>query len=114
MTWWRVQTADRDVTELLDPENWVSRNWTDESREQHGVSVCASREGLATYLAASGLPLGDGQWVMVELTGRRLYTQAHDAHLGEVLIEPDGVVAVHELDDAMWDLIGAAFDAAQA
>lgn len=110
-TWYRVQTADRDASALLDPANWVSRNWGDETVEQEGVSVCGSREELATYLAGSGLPLGDGRWVLVELTGRRLYTQAHDAHLGEVLVEPDAIVSVAEIDDEMWDLIGTAYDA---
>lgn len=110
-TWFRVQAADRDATELLNPENWISRSWSDEELVQDGVSVCGSREDLAAYLAGSGIPLGADHWVLVELTGRRLYTQAHDAHLGEVLVEPDAIVAVTEIDDAMWDLIGAACDA---
>ncbi len=113
-TYFRIQTADRDVNDLLIPANQVSYHWNNiESAEytRTGVSVCESREALAAYLAKSGIPYGDGDWVIVELTGDLSDDDPYDAEYGEILIHPTEIVSVTEMDDEFFDLIGAAYDA---
>jgi hypothetical protein len=113
-TYFRIQTADRDVTNLLDPEFQVSCHWNNiESYDRVGVSVCESREALAAYLADCGIPYGDGEWVIVELRGD-ISDDPYDAQCGETLIHPTEIVSVTEMDDAFFDLIGAAYDADEA
>lgn len=75
-TWYRVQDATRDVTDLLDPELQVSHSWLpggaedDAETNRRGVSVCDSIENLILYLAGPGEGIGYGDgWVIVELTG---------------------------------------------
>lgn len=114
MTYYRIQTADRDVNDLLNPANHVSYHWNNIDNEQYtrrGVSVCESREDLAAYLAGCGIPYGDGDWVIVELDGEISDDTPYDAEFGEVLIHPTEIVSVGPLDDEFFDLIGAAYDA---
>lgn len=115
-TWYRVQTADRDVTQLLDPEHWISEAWSGaEAHERRGISVCASLEDLAHYLALGTLPIGADEWVVVELTGPLSTDRPVDADLGEYLLLPDTIVSVRTLDEAgMWDLIDQAYEALYA
>jgi len=117
-TWYRIQTADRDVTDLLDPEQQVSYSWTSDEESRVGVSVCESLESLAAYLASepgSGIPFGAGEWVIVELTAdRESYDTPMDAAYGEHLVHPVAITSVAPLDDAFFDMIGAAYDALAA
>lgn len=111
-TYFRIQTADRDVAELLNPELQVSGNWNNlESYTRTGVSVCESREDLATYLAQSGIPFGSGEWVIVEVGGHLSDDDPCDAEYGEILIHPTEIVSVSPMDDEFFELIGAAYDA---
>lgn len=109
-TYYRIQEAHRDPADLLDA---ATRNgdtgWS--GHDQGGLSVCESLEDLAGYLAQSALPYGDGDWVIVELTGNRLWIEASDAAIGEVLIDPTAVVSVVPMGDDFFDMIGAAYDA---
>lgn len=118
-SWYRIQSADRDVTELLDPAEQVSRAWApggdaeDDRRARHGVSVCDSLDSLASYLAGpgSGIGYGDGEWVIVELTGDQSDDEPLDAADGEYLVLPDSIVSVRPMDDDFFEMIGAAYDA---
>lgn len=112
-TYFRIQSADRDPTDLLIPANQVSYHWNNiESAEytRTGVSVCDSRETLAAYLAKSGIPYGDGDWVIVEVTGDLSDDEPYDAADGELLVHPDEIVSVGAMDDAFFALIDAAYD----
>lgn len=115
-TYFRVQDGDRNLSQLLDPEGQISSAWHRDDLDRDGISVCESREILAHYLATigQGIPYGSGGWVLVELEGDEL-DGALDAEYGEILIRPTRIVAVASLDDdtEMWDLIGAAYDAAE-
>lgn len=115
-SYFRVQSGDRDVTDLLNPEFQVSSAWHRDDLDRDGVSVCDSRETLAQYLATagSGIPYGGAGWVLVELTGEPTYEQALDAEYGEILIRPTEILSVAPIDDELFDMIGAAFDAAEA
>lgn len=109
-TWFRVQSADRDVQELLDPEMCFTIAWNT-GDEQYGISVCYSANELMEYLATKGecIPIGDGDWVIVELTGTEVDTTGHD---DETLIEPDSIVSVTPLSEeflmAVYDMNDAA------
>lgn len=112
-SYFRIQTADRDPALLLDPANQVSSHWNNIDSAEYtraGVSVCESREDLAAYLAHSGIPYGDGEWVIVELTGEPSTDTPYDAEHGEALIHPTAIVSVTPMDDAFFDLIAAALD----
>lgn len=113
-TYFRVQTADRDPADLIDPDHGqVSFSWYGpESYDRPGVSVCESLDALAYYLANSGIPIGAGEWVVVELDGDKIEgAKPMDAEYGEILVYPTGIVSVRPLDDEIFDMIGAAYDA---
>lgn len=114
MTYFRVQTADRDVADLIDVERGqISFSWNGpESYDRPGVSVCESLDALVTYLAQSGIPIGCGEWVVVEIEGDEIPgSDPMDAEIGEILVYPTSIVSVRPLDDEIFDMIGAAYDA---
>lgn len=115
--YFRVQPGSFDPHHLLDPALQTSTAWHNPEIVMNGVSACASREELATYLATAGqgIPYGAGGWVLVEMEGEELPIRALDAEYGEVLVRPTRIVRVTDLDsdDEMWELIGAAYEAAQ-
>lgn len=107
-SYFRVQTADRDVNELLDPGYQYSSTYN-RSTTLRGVSTCPSIDDLAEYLASGQAtaiqPRTGGTWVIVELTGELSLDGAIDA--GEVLIIPTAIVSVRPVDDDFMDLIAA-------
>lgn len=112
MTWFRIQEAHRNPADLLDPEQQQSHAWgCDDVRD--GISVCETRDDLARYLAGTGIPIGAGEWVVVELAGDRLPVQGLDAALGEVLIRPTAIVAVTPADDDFYALVGTYWEEQQ-
>jgi hypothetical protein len=120
-TYFRVQGSDRDVNDLLDPAFQTSYAWGHEHLEDRrtdriGVSVCASREELAQYLATygAGIPYGQPGWVIVELRGEVSDDQPLDAEGGECLVHPTEIVSVALIDDGFFDMIGVAYDALEA
>lgn len=113
-SYFRIQSADRDPRDLLNPENWFTSKWGDEDLIQAGVSVCDSRESLARYLAGTGIPFGLGEWNLIELAGDVRDERGHDAEYGEILINPTEIVAYAPLDDEFYALVSAAFDAIEA
>lgn len=111
-TYFRVQDGAFNPAVLLDPERQTSQAWGRTDLDRKGVSVCESREELATYLAGagSGIPYGSGGWVIVELEGEISDDEPVDAAYGEVLIYPTKVASVTPLDEEFFELIGAAYD----
>jgi hypothetical protein len=121
-TYFRVQAGD-DNRDLTDPAEQISRAWghwhlddADRHSDRVGVSVCASREVLARYLAGkgSGIPYGLPGWVLVELRGDISDDRPIDFTDGELLVHPTEIVAVAPIDEAFFDLIGAAYDELEA
>jgi hypothetical protein len=112
--YYRIQTADRDVNDLLDPTEQVSRAWHRDDLDREGVSVCESRQELAAYLATvgSGIPYGQGEWVVVELTGTLSDATPLDAEAGELLVHPTQIISVTPMDDEFFEMIAAALDEA--
>lgn len=112
-SYFRVQSPDRAATDLLDPEHQTSNAWHRDDLERAGVSVCDSRESLATYLAGvgSGIPYGSTGWVLVELAGDVSDDTPLDAEYGEYLVHPTEIISVAPIDDEFFELIGSAYDA---
>lgn len=130
----RIDRADRDHTELLDPENWLSFHWANNTRTcrgcedcggttetilrcygetivdnaRHGVSVCADEDDLIEYLAQVGPDMENT--VLVELTGEYSDDDAHDAHLGEELIFPTEIVSVTPVTEEFIEAVFAKHD----
>lgn len=114
MTGFRIQTADRDVAQLLATDN-ISFSWYGpEAYDRPGVSACRSLDELAFYLANSALPYGVGEWVIVEMDGYELDVTGMDAEYGEILIQPTEIISVRPMDAEFFELIGAAYDAMEA
>lgn len=118
-TYFRVQSGDRPTTDLL-ADGQISAAWgkehlEDRTTDRAGVSVCSSREELATYLATygAGIPYGLPGWVLVELTGEISDDRPLDAEGGEILVHPTQIIAAAEIDDEFFGLISDAYDAAQ-
>jgi len=113
-TYFRVQPADRDILDGAQTSRaWHRSEAEAQSTDRSGVSVCGSREELAAYLATygEGIPFGQAGWVLVELRGDVSDDQPLDGEGGELLVHPTEIVAVAEIDDAFFELIGAAYDA---
>jgi hypothetical protein len=101
MTFFRIQSATRNLADLLDESTWESRNWSDEwAPARHGVSVCGSIDGLITYFqAASGWV--DEDCVVVELDGYYSHEDDEDAHAGALLVCPTRIVSVTPVSDEL-------------
>lgn len=118
-TYFRVQPADRPTADLLEAGQqshaW-GREHLDDNTTRDGVSVCASREDLAQYLATygAGIPYGLPGWVLVELSGDISDDQPLDAEGGELLVHPTEIVACAEIDEAFFEMVSDAYDAATA
>lgn len=114
-TYFRVQPVGRDILDGPQTSRAWHRSETEaQATDRSGVSVCGSREELAAYLATygQGIPYGQADWVLVELRGEVSDDQPLDAEGGELLVHPTEIVAVAEIDDAFFQMIGAAYDAA--
>ncbi len=111
-TSYRIQSADRDVAELLNPQMQYSISYSDDS-ERHGVSVCDSIEDLAGYIAQTGIPF-DTDYVVVEVAGESSDEVDEDAHLGARLVLPTEIISVEPITDRLLDMIDAAYDQALA
>lgn len=107
MTYYRIQTADRDTALLLDESTWQSRNWNDEWAEpRYGVSVCDSIDGLVEYFRRAGGYVDDSM-VVVELVGCRSDDEDEDHAAGAILVCPTRIVSVTPVTDDIIDRIYA-------
>lgn len=107
-SYYRIQDANLDPADLLDPANQTSLSYTTDT-ERAGVSVCDSIEALATYLAQAGVPFTT-QHVVVTLTGTPSTDTPEDEHLGELLVHPTAILTVEPMTDRLADAIDAAYD----
>lgn len=108
MSYYRIQDSSRQVTDLLDPAQQISRSYCTDT-ERHGVSVCRSLTDLAEYLAQTGLPF-DETWTLVELDGYRSEDEDEDAELGALLVHPTEIIATEPITTRLWDMIDAIWE----
>ena len=113
-TYFRVQSAGRDASDLLDEGYQFSHAYNGNTTlTREGVSVCASLEDLAEYLVsglAGALDVRSGQWVIVEVEADEIAdARPVDAEY-ELLVRPTRIVSVAPVGD---DFL-AKMDAAEA
>lgn len=105
MSFYRLQDADRDAAELLDPAQQWSSDWSGGGDPRHGVSVCWSEGTLISYFAtraAQGIGYDAdflGTLVVVELDGDASDEEDQDAAEGAELVLPTRIVDVRPLTD---------------
>lgn len=103
MSFYRLQDADRDATELLDPAHHWSCNWGGGGDPRHGVSVCWNEQLVIDYFArraADGIGYDAdflAAMVIVELDGDPSDEEDEDAAEGAELIIPTRIISVRPL-----------------
>lgn len=106
MSFYRLQDADRDAAELLNPDNHWSIDWAGGLTDpRHGVSVCWHMGVLIAYFArraADGIGY-DADFlatlVVIKLDGDASDEEDLDAAEGAELIIPTAVLSVRPLTD---------------
>ena len=133
----RIDRADRDHTELLDPEHWISSQWGGDTLRdckgcedcdpenpveklwtcfgerqvedtRYGISVCRDEDDLIEYLAHTGADFDNT--VLVTLKGGYSDDDGHDEHIGEYLILPSEVVSITPVTDEFIEAVYARAD----
>lgn len=101
MSFYRLQDADRDTAELLDPARQWSENWSNGGDPRRGISVCGSEDDLAGYFAARRDCGFDEEFLstlaLVELDGPLSDEEDDDAAEGALLILPTRIVSVRPI-----------------
>lgn len=94
MRYYRIQQANRNATDLLNPTNWTSTQWNGHNDEdtRNGVSVCRTINDLIEYFAQAGGDPSDCN--LIELEGTPAEDDDHDTHLGALLIHPTNITNV--------------------
>lgn len=109
MSFYRLQDADRDATELLDPAHQWSEQWGGNSDPRRGISVCGTEGALADYFAARRDCGYDAEFLstlaLVELDGDLADDEDHDAAEGALLIIPTRIVATGPVPAELVDAI---------
>lgn len=124
----RIDCADRDLSELLDPNQWVSSRWGGDSSQPCGGCVdcqadprrrgesfwrCHGRRRVtdARYGVSVMVDEHDlvaylahtgahlGNTVLVELEGAESGDEPHDEYFGELLILPTRIVGVRPVGE---------------
>lgn len=108
-SYYRIQDADRDPAELLDPAHQWSENWGGGSDPKQGISVCANEDVLAEYFAARRDCGYDADFlstlVLVELDGDETGEDDEDASEGALLVFPTRIISVRPLPADMVETI---------
>ena len=108
ITAYRIQSADRPVAELLDPEQQYSFPMDqDEDLIRRGVSGCATLSDLAAYIATHCIEASDP--VLVRITGPASEDTPCDEEDGEVLVLPTSAEVIED-DAEFFDLISDLVD----
>ena len=106
---YRIQSASRDLNDLLDPEQQYSFPMDgDDEMVRHGVSGCATLADLAAYVACYAIEAPAP--VLVRITGPASEDTPCDEEDGEVLILPASAEIV-ENDEEFFELVGDLVDA---
>lgn len=113
MSFYRLQDADRDAAELLDPAQQWSQNWGGGGDPRRGISVCGTQDALADYFAAhwAGMDIDAdfvASLVLVELDGPLSDEDDEDAAEGALLILATRIVRVGPVPAGMAATICAA------
>lgn len=107
-TAYRIQSADRDLADLLDPEQQYSFPMSQaEDLIRHGVSCCLTLADLAAYTATHAIEASAP--VLVRIAGPLSEDVPCDEEDGEVLLLPTSAEVVED-DEAFFDLVSDMVD----
>ena len=107
-TAYRIQSADRDVRDLLDPEQQYSFPMNQhEDLIRHGVSGCLTLADLAAYIACHAIEASIP--VLVRIVGPMSEDTPCDEEDGEVLILPTSAEVIAD-DAEFFDLVSDLVD----
>ena len=108
ITAYRIQSASRDINDLLDPEQQYSFPMDeDDEMVRRGVSGCATLADLAAYIACYAIEAPAP--VLVRITGPVSEDTPCDEEDGEVLLLPTSAEIVED-DAAFFDLVSDLVD----
>lgn len=114
ITAYRIQSATRPITDLLDPGQQYSFPMSQrEDLIRHGVSGCLTLADLAAYTATHAIEAGGcpGGPVLVRITGPMSEDVPCDEEDGEVLLLPTAAGVIGGAgDEAFFDLVGELVD----
>lgn len=109
ITAYRIQSSDRRVEDLLDPEQQYSfpADGGSDDLVRRGVSGCLTLSDLAAYIATHAIGAGGcpGGPVLVRITGPASDDVPCDEEDGEVLLLPTSAEVVKD-DADFFDLVG--------
>lgn len=109
ITAYRIQSASRDLNDLLDPEQQYSFPMDgDDEMVRHGVSGCATLADLAAYVACYAIEAPAP--VLVRITGPLSEDTPCDEEDGEVLVLPTSAEVIED-DAEFFDLVSDLVDA---
>lgn len=110
---YRIQRAEYDVAELLDPAFHSSHAYNgSKAATRRGVSACSSLRELAEYLGSGQAGALDPRasrgsgWVVVAFAG--VLSGDSPVDIGEVLVIPARIVSVDAVDADFITMIGDA------
>lgn len=107
-TAYRLQDADRDLDDLLDPEQQYSFPMSGEDEDvRHGVSGCLTLGDLAAYIATHAIEMDVP--VLVRIEGPESEDVPVDGDHGEVLILPVRAERIED-DEKFFDLVSDLVD----
>ena len=105
---YRIQSAGRDLSDLLDPERQHSVPMDqDDEMVRHGVSGCATLADLAAYIASHAIEAPAP--VLVCIAGPLSEDTPCDEDDGEVLILPTSAELIED-DAAFFGLVSTLVD----
>lgn len=108
ITAYRIQSASRDIADLLDPEQQYSFPMSQaEDLIRHGVSGCLTLPDLAAYIATHAIEAD--MPVLVRIEGPMSEDTPCDEEDGEVLTLPTSAEVVED-DGRLFDLVSDLVD----
>lgn len=108
ITAYRIQSAGRDIADLLDPEQQYSFPMDeDDAMVRHGVSGCLTLPDLAAYIACYAIEAPAP--VLVRISGPASEDTPCDEEDGEVLVLPTSAEVIAD-DEAFFDLVSDLVD----
>lgn len=108
VTAYRIQSASRDINDLLDPEQQYSFPMDeDDEMVRHGVSGCATLSDLAAYIACYAIEAPAP--VLIRIIGPASEDTPCDEEDGEVLVLPTHAEVVED-DAEFFDLVSDLVD----
>ena len=108
---YRMQDAERNITDLLDPEQQFSFPMGGEDEDvRHGVSGCESLPALAAYIACYAIEADTP--VIIRIEGAESEDAPVDAEAGEVLLLPTSAERIDTAEEErFFDLVSDLVDA---